>query len=163
MVLECSSSTTGFSHVQNLYLFMKVSIQWHLFYLCFVGIILGMGSANDRRHYMVMSFVIGWTHTQNDPCFVPSCPACHIDGLVQERRISTANAGVELRLSCTHPSSLLFEACWYSASAIKGWSSFVYEFNCLVLAYGAIKMHCLGRQLGPLLLICINFNPCMDK
>ena len=29
-------------------------------------IILGMGSANERRHYNVTSSLIGWAHTQND-------------------------------------------------------------------------------------------------
>ena len=29
-------------------------------------IILGMGSANERRHYYVMSSLIGWAHAQND-------------------------------------------------------------------------------------------------
>ena len=32
------------------------------------GIILDMGSANEKRHYNVMSFLIGWAHIQNDPC-----------------------------------------------------------------------------------------------
>ena len=32
------------------------------------GIILGMGSANERRRYIVTSSLIGWAHTQNDPC-----------------------------------------------------------------------------------------------
>ena len=30
------------------------------------GIILGMSSTNERRHYIVMSSLIGWAHTQND-------------------------------------------------------------------------------------------------
>ena len=30
------------------------------------GIILGMGSANERWHYIVRSSLIGWAHTQND-------------------------------------------------------------------------------------------------
>ena len=29
---------------------------------------LGMGSANERRRYIVTSSLIGWAHTQNDPC-----------------------------------------------------------------------------------------------
>ena len=33
------------------------------------GIILGMGSANERWHYNVMSSPIGWAHTQNDLWF----------------------------------------------------------------------------------------------
>ena len=31
-------------------------------------IILSMGSANERWHYSVMSSLIGWAHTKNDPC-----------------------------------------------------------------------------------------------
>ena len=34
-----------------------------------VGIILGMGLANERRHYIVMPPLIGWAHTQNDPFY----------------------------------------------------------------------------------------------
>ena len=30
-------------------------------------IILGMGSANERRRYTVTSSLIGWAHTENDP------------------------------------------------------------------------------------------------
>ena len=29
------------------------------------GVILGMGSANERRRYNVTSSLIGWAHTQN--------------------------------------------------------------------------------------------------
>ena len=32
------------------------------------GIILPMSPTNKRRRYMVTSSLIGWTHTQNDPC-----------------------------------------------------------------------------------------------
>ena len=30
-------------------------------------IILGMGSANERRRYNVTSSLIGWAHTKTDP------------------------------------------------------------------------------------------------
>ena len=33
------------------------------------GIILGKGLANERRHYIVMPLLIGWAHTQNNPCW----------------------------------------------------------------------------------------------
>ena len=33
----------------------------------FSGIILGMGSVNERRRHSVTSSLIGWAHTQNDP------------------------------------------------------------------------------------------------
>ena len=29
--------------------------------------ILGMGSANESRHYIITLYLIGWAHTQNDP------------------------------------------------------------------------------------------------
>ena len=32
------------------------------------GIILDMGSFNERRRYIVTSSLIGWVHTGNDPC-----------------------------------------------------------------------------------------------
>ena len=32
------------------------------------GIMLCMRPANERRRYNVTSFLIGWSHTQNDPC-----------------------------------------------------------------------------------------------
>ena len=32
-----------------------------------LGIILGMGSANETWRYNVTSSLIGWAHTQNDP------------------------------------------------------------------------------------------------
>ena len=34
------------------------------------GIILAMGSANERRHYNVRLSLIGQTYTQNDPCLI---------------------------------------------------------------------------------------------
>ena len=34
----------------------------------YAGIILGMGSANERRHCYVMLSLIGWAHTQNNAC-----------------------------------------------------------------------------------------------
>ena len=33
-----------------------------------VGLILGIGSANQRRRYNVTSSLIGWPYTQNDSC-----------------------------------------------------------------------------------------------
>ena len=33
-----------------------------------VGIILCMQLANERWHYNATSFLIGWAHTQNEPC-----------------------------------------------------------------------------------------------
>ena len=35
-------------------------------------IILCMHPANERRRYIVMPSLIGWVHTQNDPC-IPAC------------------------------------------------------------------------------------------
>ena len=37
------------------------------------GIILYMRPANGRRRYNVTSSLIGWAHTQSDPCLTLSC------------------------------------------------------------------------------------------
>ena len=34
------------------------------------GLLLWMGPANERRRYIVTSFLSGWAHTQNDPCMI---------------------------------------------------------------------------------------------
>ena len=34
-----------------------------------IGIIVAIGSVNERYHYNVASSLIGWAHTQNNPCF----------------------------------------------------------------------------------------------
>ena len=34
----------------------------------FSGIILGMGTANERQRYIVTLSLIGWAHTLNDLC-----------------------------------------------------------------------------------------------
>ena len=52
--------------------------------LCSVaGINLGMGSANERRHYIVTLSLIGWAHSQIDPWCGPD-----VAGLVQDCRNS---------------------------------------------------------------------------
>ena len=68
-----------------------------------------MGSANERWHYIVTSSLISLARTQNDPWGSTVIGTWklkmmgYIDGLVQERRNSIANA-LELHLSCTNPS-----------------------------------------------------------
>ena len=45
------------------------SPNWHgLFSWISLWIILRMCPANERQHYIVMLSLIGWAHTQNDPC-----------------------------------------------------------------------------------------------
>ena len=41
------------------------------------GIILCMGPANESRRYNVMSCLIGWVHTQNDPSTLNAAPSSH--------------------------------------------------------------------------------------
>ena len=43
-------------------------VQWWSSFGHISGVILGMGLANERRRYNVTSSLIGWPHTQNDPC-----------------------------------------------------------------------------------------------
>ena len=45
------------------------------------GIILGMGSNNERRRYYITSPLIGWAHTQNDPCHYAVYPQNYAYGL----------------------------------------------------------------------------------
>ena len=45
------------------------------------GIILHMRLANERRRYIVTSYLIGWAHIQNDPChylFIALDMSCQI-------------------------------------------------------------------------------------
>ena len=39
----------------------------------YTGIILGMHPATERWHYNVTSSLIGWAHSQNDPCIYLNC------------------------------------------------------------------------------------------
>ena len=49
----------------------RVHFGWHC--TCNIpGIILCLGSANERRRYYVMPSLIGHTHTQNGPCIRPT-------------------------------------------------------------------------------------------
>ena len=49
---------------------------WETKLLYYSWIILGMGSANDRRRYTVKPPLIGWAHTQNYPCYCVSIFCC---------------------------------------------------------------------------------------
>ena len=48
------------------------------------GIILWMRPANERRRYNVTSSLIGWAHSQNDPCSpIQSGAACNVAKIEQ--------------------------------------------------------------------------------
>ena len=51
---------------------MKSSSQRCMFPQSLPGIILGMGSANERRRYIAKPPLIGRAHTQNDPYITPN-------------------------------------------------------------------------------------------
>ena len=42
---------------------------------------MDMGSANERRRYYAMPPLIGWAHTQNDPCHYAVYPQNYAHGL----------------------------------------------------------------------------------
>ena len=48
----------------------KQSIIKHCAYSHYSGIILCMSSANERRRFIVTSSLIGWAHTQTNPCML---------------------------------------------------------------------------------------------
>ena len=49
-------------YLTSLYLHSRMIISSHM-----TGTILDLGLANERGHYYVRSFLIGWAHIQNDP------------------------------------------------------------------------------------------------
>ena len=66
---------------------------------------------------------------------------CYINGLMQERRNSSASA-MELRLSCTNPSTWLLAPCfmWEAQSLL---SSTLCELRMLLLGFTALILHSL--------------------
>ena len=92
-----------------------------LFVLCvlqidILGLILGLRLANERQCYFVMTSLIGWAASLESALYWKHKAIeysreslgnrFHIDGLVPERRNSSALA-MELRLSCINPSNYL--------------------------------------------------------
>ena len=76
------------------------------------GIILGMGSANERKRFIVTPPLIGWAHTQND--------AWHVDGSVQDCSTSTANV-LATTTYCTTFYNYVYPlpgSCWRISSAL---------------------------------------------
>ena len=71
---------------------------------------------------------------------VPCCSVEHIDGLVQERPKSSALA-MELRLSCTNPST-----CWYVSGMARWW-----DIGCPVSYNGSNPWQLWGRAILDLL------------
>ena len=69
---------------------------------------LGKRSANERRHYIVTSYLIGWAHTQNDPCL------CDVRVIlwspVNNHKPRTSTAELWLSLCC----------CWQPKESVKG-------------------------------------------
>ena len=70
-ILELASTCSG--------VYWKTSItkqfNWQPDYISmqtwpYAGIILFMRSPNERRRYTVTPSLIGWAHTQNDPCMI---------------------------------------------------------------------------------------------
>ena len=60
--------------INTLAAFRHKAITWTNVNLSSVsGIIFCMHTANERRRYIVTSFLIGWAHSQNDPCSMVQC------------------------------------------------------------------------------------------
>ena len=64
-IVACWYALTGRDSSKAKYCVKQYRLPW----ISFTGIILGMGSSNERRRYIVKSSLIGWGHTQDDPCF----------------------------------------------------------------------------------------------
>ena len=57
-------------------------------------IMLSMASANERRCYIVMPSLIGWAHTQNDPCWGV------VEFVLTKRKICASAAGAGAAVKC---------------------------------------------------------------
>ena len=66
---EYTWTTNG--HSETLWLFQGINRGFNSISICtsFPVIIMRMGPANERRRYVVTSFIVGWAHTQNDLWF----------------------------------------------------------------------------------------------
>ena len=80
-------------------------------------IILGMGSANERRCYIVTSSLIGWAHSHNDPCILP-CQVSIYHWLSFQCSIHPIKCGPRLCFSVfidsiknQPPSVLVYDSC----------------------------------------------------
>ena len=77
------------------------------------GIIMCRCPVNERRRYNVTSSLIGWAHSQNDPCsvkyFFKVCftVSNHNSGLEQDCSISSVST-VEILQSCTNSSIWMY-------------------------------------------------------
>ena len=69
-IVDGISCYTGLPYNGVLRLKLLLNSSWicYLSHTCCAGIILCMHPANRRRRYNVRSSLIGWAHTQNDPC-----------------------------------------------------------------------------------------------
>ena len=64
----------------------------------FTGFILYMGPANERDSYIVMVSLIGWVHTQNDPC--SSCLLCFFNNTRWIHFIFISSSNFQMCVEC---------------------------------------------------------------
>ena len=75
-VVRSSYPHNGISYIgkmSSLYWISLLNVISLVIYVHYSGTILGMDSANERRHYIATSFLIDWAHTQNDSCYLRFC------------------------------------------------------------------------------------------
>ena len=66
--------------------FSEILYRIQIFSFKNAGIILCMGSANERRHYIAITLLIGWSHMQNDPWeYVWNCCLQNVDKFLQAK------------------------------------------------------------------------------
>ena len=64
----------------------------------FTGFILYMGPANERGSYIVRVSLIGWVHTQNDPC--SSCLLCFFNNTRWIHFIFISSSNFQMCVEC---------------------------------------------------------------
>ena len=98
-------------HAISLYQFpMRCSI---------LGNILGMGSAYERRRYNVTSSLIGWAHTQKDPCYSLAKSTQYPISLVQRDFL--------WNVRCYHEKAVIFFLVFFSPEI--DWLTWLWHIN----------------------------------
>ena len=75
-------------------------------------IILGMGSAKERRHYHVMPSLVGWAHTQTDP-YKSTLDLSQVTAWRQEL-LGVRSIFICINISCVEASALHYAAQHFS-------------------------------------------------
>ena len=90
--------------IQEVNKITEVSLSW---------IIMGVGSANKKRRYIVTSSLIGWGHIQDDPCIFSI--SYHRPGVLTPWGLLVHDWGIFILLVTCSATSHFLNQCWLIA------------------------------------------------